>query len=68
MLRREFFGGIATVPFTGAEKSEEPPNVEQLLCQLENASRRELGGITKVTMSFDPSSKTTPIVFVVFRI
>jgi hypothetical protein len=68
--RREVLSGIAVISAVSAapKASAHPDNVMALLCQLEVALYKEVPGIKKFQVSFDPKDKKVPLSVCAFRI
>lgn len=68
--RRQILSGIAAIPVASVASRVLPhsENVTTLLSQLEIALYREVPGLKKVQLNFDPDDKKIPLSVFAFRI
>lgn len=67
MLRREFLVGASSMPMGSAE-GKKPPSVNEAITILEDAVRRELGGVNEIRVEFEPDErKSIALLFAVVR-
>ena len=67
MFRREFLSFAATGVAAAGQNPTPPPNLAELVSQIETAAWAEIPGVTGVKIEHDLANKDMPLMILVFR-